>query len=74
MSSDNTFSDILTERREHILRIKINRPQKKNALTIAMYAAMADAIIQADEDGDIRVIFLQGLRTASTALGTARSG
>ena len=67
MGTDNTFSHILTERREHILRIKINRPQKKNALTIAMYAAMADAIIQADEDGDIRVIFLQGTADCFTA-------
>ena len=67
MGTDNTFTDILTERREHILRIKINRPQKKNALTIAMYAAMADAIIQADEDGDIRVVFLQGTADCFTA-------
>jgi len=67
MGTDNTFTDILMERREHILRIKINRPQKKNALTIAMYAAMADAIIQADEDDDIRVIFLQGTVDCFTA-------
>ena len=40
----DAFTDILTERPEHILRIKINRPQKKNALTTAMYAAMADAM------------------------------
>ncbi|MGD8660635.1 MAG: enoyl-CoA hydratase [Desulfobacterales bacterium] len=63
----DAFTDILTERQEHILRIKINRPQKKNALTIAMYAAMADAIIQADEDGDIRVVFIQGLTDCFTA-------
>jgi enoyl-CoA hydratase/carnithine racemase len=67
MGNDNTFSDILTENREHILRIKINRPQKKNALSIAMYAAMADAIIQADEDSDIRVIFLHGTANCFTA-------
>ena len=67
MVTDNTFTDILTERREHILRIKINRPQKKNALTIVMYAAMADAIIQADEDDDIRAIFLQGTVDCFTA-------
>jgi enoyl-CoA hydratase/carnithine racemase len=67
MSTGNTFTDILTERQEHILRIKINRPQKKNALTMAMYAAMADAIIQADGDGDIRVIFLQGTVDCFTA-------
>ena len=63
----DAFTDILTERPEHILRIKINRPQKKNALTTAMYAAMADAINQADEDNDIRVIFLQGTADCFTA-------
>jgi len=67
MGTDNAFTDILTERREHILRIKINRPQKKNALTIAMYAAMADAIVQADEDNDIRVVFLHGTADCFTA-------
>jgi enoyl-CoA hydratase/carnithine racemase len=67
MSVDNTLTDILTESREHILHIKINRPQKKNALTIAMYATLADAISRADEDGDIRVIFLQGTADCFTA-------
>ena len=67
MGTGNTFTDILTERQEHILRIKINRPQKKNALSMAMYAAMADAIIQADGDGDIRVVFLQGTVDCFTA-------
>jgi len=67
MMTVNACTEIVTELREHILRIKINRPQKKNALTIAMYAAMADAIIQADEDGDIRVIFLQGTADCFTA-------
>ena len=67
MGTDNTLTDILTESREHILRIKINRPQKKNALTIAMYATLADAISRADEDGDIRVIFLQGAADCFTA-------
>jgi enoyl-CoA hydratase/carnithine racemase len=27
-----------------ILRIEINRPEKKNALTAAMYSAMVDAL------------------------------
>lgn len=67
MATDNTFSDILTESRDHILRIGINRPQKKNALTIAMYAAMAEAIARAEEDRDIRVIFLHGTADCFTA-------
>jgi enoyl-CoA hydratase/carnithine racemase len=67
VGTDKSFSDILTESHEHILRITINRPQKKNALTIAMYAAMADAIAQAEADDDIRVIFLQGTADCFTA-------
>jgi enoyl-CoA hydratase/carnithine racemase len=67
METDKAFTDILTEKRKHILRIKINRPQKKNALTMAMYAAMADAIVQADGDDDIRVVFLQGTADCFTA-------
>ena len=49
LSITNTFTDILTECRDLILRIIINRPQKKNALTRAMYAAMADAISRAQK-------------------------
>ena len=67
MSVLDTSNEIITESREHILRIEINRPQKKNALTIAMYAAMADTIIQADEDSDIRVVFLHGTADCFTA-------
>ena len=67
MSAVDTNNEIIAESQEHILRIKINRPQKKNALTIAMYAAMADAIMRAEGDGDIRVIFLQGTSDCFTA-------
>ena len=38
------MDQIITENRDGILRIEINRPDKKNALTSAMYQAMADAI------------------------------
>ena len=67
MTTDDTFSDILTETKDRILRIRISRPQKKNALTRAMYAAMADAIFRADEDSGIRVIFLHGSQDCFTA-------
>ena len=54
------MSEILTTLSDHILRIQINRPQKKNALTPAMYDALREAIESANEDSDIRVIFLTG--------------
>src|SRR6266446_5446957 len=35
------MSDIITERSGHILRIQLNRPEKKNAMTSDMYIALA---------------------------------
>lgn len=51
---------VLVDIREGIMRIQLNRPEKKNALTFAMYQTMADALIRADEDHEIRVVFLSG--------------
>ena len=67
VSAVDTNNEIITESREHILRIKINRPEKKNALTKTMYAAMADAIARADDDSGIRAIFLHGTEDCFTA-------
>lgn len=51
---------IITESMERILRIEINRPEKKNALTMDMYGAIAKAINEGEEDPSIRVILLHG--------------
>jgi enoyl-CoA hydratase/carnithine racemase len=51
---------ILTETRDRIARIEINRPDKKNALTVAMYRAMADAVAAAEADPQVRVILIHG--------------
>lgn len=53
---------ILVERPEsapHIQIIRFNRPDKKNAITRAMYRSMTDALKAADDTPDIRVnVFL----------------
>jgi enoyl-CoA hydratase/carnithine racemase len=51
---------IKTEHRDHILTLTFARPDKKNALTNAMYGALADAIIAAETDPATRVIVLRG--------------
>lgn len=43
-----------------VRRVRMNRPEKKNALTRAMYVAMAEAIEQADADPAIRVLVITG--------------
>ncbi len=60
-------SPILTELDGGVLRITIDRPEKKNALTVAMYAALADAFRQAETDPAVRVLLLHGSGDAFTA-------
>ena len=50
------MSEILTERSGSILRVTVNRPAKKNAMTSAMYIALADALNEAAKDDEIRVV------------------
>lgn len=43
-----------------VLAILLARPERRNAITVAMYAALADAIESASKDDEIRVITIQG--------------
>lgn len=52
MSEDH----ILVSRDSAVLEIRFNRPEKKNAITNAMYGAMADAVAQAQADDSVRVV------------------
>ncbi len=51
---------IQSEISEGILSLRINRPDKKNALSLAMYQALADGLRQADSDDAVRVILISG--------------
>ena len=50
------MNEILTERTGSILRVTVNRPAKKNAMTSAMYIALADAFNEAQKDDAIHVV------------------
>lgn len=60
MSEIDDTHHIQVDSHEGILDIRMNRPEKKNALTRAMYQTMADAIVQADADEAVRVILITG--------------
>jgi len=49
------------------LSIRMNRPERRNAITVAMYAALADAIESAADDDSIRLITLEGAGEDFTA-------
>src|SRR5436190_11012289 len=54
------MSDILTECSGNILRIQLNRPARKNAMTSAMYVTLADLLNAAAKDNQIRVVLWHG--------------
>lgn len=50
-----------------VLQIRIQRPEKKNALTEQMYQAMADALHEAERSKEVRVVLFTGVKGAYTA-------
>ena len=61
------MNDISTELTKGVLRVEFNRPAKKNAMTAAMYAALAAILDQADRDDSVRVVLWHGAGDAFTA-------
>ena len=49
------MEEINTEFSGNVLRVQFNRPAKKNPMTVAMYAALADELDRADKNDDVRV-------------------
>jgi enoyl-CoA hydratase/carnithine racemase len=50
---------ILIDKADGVLTLTLNRPEKKNALTRAMYDLLGDAISEATADPEIRCILIQ---------------
>ena len=61
------MTDILIDCSDAVLTITLNRVEKKNSITVAMYAAMADALTAAATDDAVRVVVLQGHETIFSA-------
>jgi len=54
------MSDLTVEKNGSILVLTMNRPNRQNAMTLPMFARLADAWEMIDEDLDIRVCILTG--------------
>ncbi|MGY2904193.1 enoyl-CoA hydratase [Bradyrhizobium sp. URHC0002] len=61
------MSDIITEISGGILRVQLNRPEKLNALTSAMYTRLAKIFDEADQDEAVRVVLWSGAGNAFCA-------
>jgi Delta3,5-Delta2,4-dienoyl-CoA isomerase len=62
MSEDKSNQDnlVIYKREGHLGYITLNRPEKRNALNMAVWLALDRAIARAEEDTEARVIILQG--------------
>src|ERR1051325_8371066 len=60
---------VIGERRDAVTVIRINRPEKRNALNGAVMAGIGKAIAEADSTPDIRAIVLTGTGDRSFCAG-----
>src|SRR3954468_15704236 len=61
------MGDIVTERSGGILRVELNRPARKNAMTAGMYTSLADTFTEAAKDEAVRVVLWHGAGDAFCA-------
>lgn len=58
---------VLTNIDDQTLIVRLNRPERKNALTHEMYTAMGDALARAEDDSHIRCVLFTGSSECFTA-------
>lgn len=62
------MSEQVTVSRENaVLAIRLDRPERRNAITVAMYAELAEAVASAARDPDVRLITITGAGKDFTA-------
>lgn len=67
MMNHSDISEVVRTLQDGILIVKMNRPEKKNALSHSMYRALTAALQGADNDGAVRVVVLCGVPGAFTS-------
>ena len=61
------MSDVLQHVESGVMTLTLNRVDKKNSFTAAMYATLADALTAATTDSAVRVVLFQGHETIFSA-------
>lgn len=59
--------EVVAQLDQRVLTLRFHRPERKNALTLAMYSALADLLIQANQTSEVRVIVITGASDVFTA-------
>jgi len=58
---------IRSETRDRVARVRFDRIEKKNAITVEMYAQLGNALAAADADPEVRAVLLHGTADCFTA-------
>lgn len=61
------MQDILIDSADGVMTLTLNRAEKKNSFTQAMYSTCADALQQAADDASVHVVVIQGHATIFSA-------
>lgn len=72
--SERDYQTILYSKTGRIIRITLNRPDKRNALDAVMLRELDEAFVRADEDGDACVIVLRGAGERAFCAGADLAG
>jgi enoyl-CoA hydratase/carnithine racemase len=58
MSAEAVLAEIISTHANGVLELRLNRPEKKNALTQAMYRTLVDELRRAETNDAVRVVLL----------------
>jgi enoyl-CoA hydratase/carnithine racemase len=58
---------VVLSRSDGVYEVQLNRPEKRNAITQAMYGALVDAFNEARADDSVRVVLISGAGASFTA-------
>ena len=64
---DLQCEEVVASVEERVLKIVLNRPKKKNALTQQMYAAIVEALEELDRNDEIRCAYITGAENIFTS-------
>jgi len=58
---------VLVSQAGGVCELRLNRPEKRNAITFEMYDTLWDAMVRAEADDSVRAILLSGAGASFTA-------
>ena len=58
---------VVVSKADGVCEVQLNRPEERNAITLAMYGALVEALNEARADDSVRVVLLSGAGASFTA-------